>query len=202
MWLSICRIRRKPSARSEGYCNLAGHSYLATPNLSSMLKPLKGERWIGYQDPTHISLHTPEEWKEMIRTCGDENHQGLCGWILGCPLPPWNSRQASKNCSLVRSVDSRPSPAGSFFLPVGGRASFLSAEKCRTSQGIMDEPSVLDYVKAKLKFWEKTDLRLPTLKSLLQTAPQPVDTIFPEKDWNPFKKISRTKVNFPGSQFP
>ncbi len=40
---------------------------LATPNLSSLLKPWKGERWIGYQDPTHISLKPPEEWLEMIR---------------------------------------------------------------------------------------------------------------------------------------
>lgn len=43
---------------------------LATPNLSSMLKPLKGSRWIGYQDPTHISLHTPDEWKDMIHSAG------------------------------------------------------------------------------------------------------------------------------------
>ncbi|MBA4420779.1 MAG: hypothetical protein C0391_06500 [Anaerolinea sp.] len=39
---------------------------LATPNLASLLKPLKGERWIGYQDPTHISLHTPQEWRKML----------------------------------------------------------------------------------------------------------------------------------------
>ncbi len=35
---------------------------LSTPNLDSLLKPLKGEDWIGYQDPTHISLKTPAEW--------------------------------------------------------------------------------------------------------------------------------------------
>ncbi len=40
---------------------------LATPNLGSMLKPWKGERWIGYQDPTHISLKQPEEWLALIR---------------------------------------------------------------------------------------------------------------------------------------
>ncbi len=28
---------------------------LATPNLGSKLKPWKGDKWIGYQDPTHIS---------------------------------------------------------------------------------------------------------------------------------------------------
>jgi ubiquinone/menaquinone biosynthesis C-methylase UbiE len=47
-----------------------GTLILATPNLSSLLKPLKGKSWIGYQDPTHISLHTSEEWKGMIRSAG------------------------------------------------------------------------------------------------------------------------------------
>lgn len=45
---------------------------LATPNLGSLLKPLKGERWIGYQDPTHISLRKPEEWESMVRIAGME----------------------------------------------------------------------------------------------------------------------------------
>lgn len=39
---------------------------LSTPNLTSLLIPLKGDRWIGYQDSTHISLHTPQEWRKMI----------------------------------------------------------------------------------------------------------------------------------------
>ncbi|MGE5377809.1 MAG: class I SAM-dependent methyltransferase [Bacteroidota bacterium] len=43
---------------------------LATPNLDSMLKPWKGDRWIGYQDPTHISLKRPAEWLEYIRSAG------------------------------------------------------------------------------------------------------------------------------------
>jgi SAM-dependent methyltransferase len=43
---------------------------LATPNLGSLLKPWKEERWIGYQDPTHISLREPAEWLEMIRSAG------------------------------------------------------------------------------------------------------------------------------------
>jgi len=41
---------------------------LATPNLDSLLKPWKGEKWIGYQDPTHISLKQPGEWLELIRS--------------------------------------------------------------------------------------------------------------------------------------
>jgi ubiquinone/menaquinone biosynthesis C-methylase UbiE len=43
---------------------------LATPNLDSLLKPWKGEKWIGYQDPTHISLKPPSEWLELIQEAG------------------------------------------------------------------------------------------------------------------------------------
>ena len=41
---------------------------LATPNLDSLLKPLKGEDWIGYQDPTHIALKPPKEWLDMLHS--------------------------------------------------------------------------------------------------------------------------------------
>jgi SAM-dependent methyltransferase len=40
---------------------------LATPNLASLLKPWKGNRWIGYQDPTHIALKPPQEWLSLLR---------------------------------------------------------------------------------------------------------------------------------------
>ncbi|MBI1792580.1 MAG: class I SAM-dependent methyltransferase [Chloroflexi bacterium] len=43
---------------------------LATPNLDGLLKPLKGENWIGYQDPTHISLKHPAEWLSFIEDAG------------------------------------------------------------------------------------------------------------------------------------
>lgn len=43
---------------------------LATPNLDSLLKPWKGNRWIGYQDPTHISLKPPADWLTFIREAG------------------------------------------------------------------------------------------------------------------------------------
>ena len=43
---------------------------LATPNLDSLLKPWKGSAWIGYQDPTHISLKPPSEWLALIHEAG------------------------------------------------------------------------------------------------------------------------------------
>lgn len=44
-----------------------GMLILATPNLTSLMKLWKGEKWIGYQDPTHISLKPPAKWLDMIR---------------------------------------------------------------------------------------------------------------------------------------
>ena len=49
-----------------------GTLILATPNLDSLLKPWKGEKWIGYQDPTHISLKRPVEWLSFIKEAGFE----------------------------------------------------------------------------------------------------------------------------------
>ena len=47
-----------------------GTLILATPNLDSLLKPWKGEAWIGYQDPTYISLKRPAEWLSFIEKAG------------------------------------------------------------------------------------------------------------------------------------
>jgi len=47
-----------------------GTLILATPNLDSLLKPWKGDKWIGYQDPTHISLKRPAEWMSLIKAAG------------------------------------------------------------------------------------------------------------------------------------
>jgi 2-polyprenyl-3-methyl-5-hydroxy-6-metoxy-1,4-benzoquinol methylase len=43
---------------------------LATPNLDGLLRPLKGDKWIGFQDPTHISLKPPAEWFGLIKSAG------------------------------------------------------------------------------------------------------------------------------------
>jgi len=49
-----------------------GTLILATPNLDSLLKPWKGGKWIGYQDPTHISLKRPREWTHLLEYAGLE----------------------------------------------------------------------------------------------------------------------------------
>ena len=42
---------------------------MATPNLDSPMRKRKGDNWIGYKDPSHISLKPPSEWLELL-----ENH--------------------------------------------------------------------------------------------------------------------------------
>ena len=39
---------------------------LATPNLASPMRAVKKERWIGYQDPTHINMRPPEQWIDLL----------------------------------------------------------------------------------------------------------------------------------------
>ena len=40
---------------------------LATPNLASPMRRLKKADWVGYRDPTHISLKQPEEWLGLLK---------------------------------------------------------------------------------------------------------------------------------------
>jgi SAM-dependent methyltransferase len=39
---------------------------IATPNLDSAMRLRKKDQWIGYKDPTHISLKPPGEWLEIV----------------------------------------------------------------------------------------------------------------------------------------
>ncbi len=46
--------------------NPGGLLILATPNLNSPMRKLKKSAWIGYKDPTHISLKPPSDWLELL----------------------------------------------------------------------------------------------------------------------------------------
>ncbi|MFC1922378.1 class I SAM-dependent methyltransferase [Chloroflexota bacterium] len=41
---------------------------LVTPNTDSLARAVKKEDWIGYQDPTHISLWSPSKWIEQLHS--------------------------------------------------------------------------------------------------------------------------------------
>ena len=44
-----------------------GMLLLATPNTSSIARAVKKMDWIGYQDPTHVSLWSPEQWINTLK---------------------------------------------------------------------------------------------------------------------------------------
>jgi SAM-dependent methyltransferase len=49
---------------------VGGLLILVTPNLSSPMRIRKKANWIGYRDPTHISLKPPEEWLRSLQDNG------------------------------------------------------------------------------------------------------------------------------------
>jgi len=62
---------------------------LATPNLESLLKPLKGDKWIGYQDPTHIALKPPGEWLDLLRKAGFKIERVFADGFWDVPYIRW-----------------------------------------------------------------------------------------------------------------
>ena len=69
---------------------------LATPNLESLLKPLKGDKWIGYQDPTHIALKTPGEWLELLKKVGFNIEKVFADGFWDVPYIPWVPKSLQK----------------------------------------------------------------------------------------------------------
>ena len=43
---------------------------MATPNMASPWVKRKGQKWYGYTDPTHISMHRPATWRKMLTEGG------------------------------------------------------------------------------------------------------------------------------------
>ena len=89
---------------------------LATPNLDSLLKPVKGESWIGYQDPTHISLHAPSVWLGWIRNAGFSLERVFADGFWDVPYIPVVPKQIQK--LLFGSLGGFQAITGLVFLPM------------------------------------------------------------------------------------
>jgi SAM-dependent methyltransferase len=101
---------------------------LATPNLGSLLKPWKGTKWIGYQDPTHISLKPPEEWLSLIRGAGFEFKRVFADGFWDVPYIPFVPRQLQK--LFFGSLGGLQAITGFIFLPMRwGESILLIARK-------------------------------------------------------------------------
>jgi SAM-dependent methyltransferase len=61
---------------------------LATPNLDSPMRKSKKEKWIGYQDPTHISLKRPAEWLGYLRAYGFQPRRVFSDGFWDAPYIP------------------------------------------------------------------------------------------------------------------
>jgi SAM-dependent methyltransferase len=93
-----------------------GTLILATPNLSSLMKPCKGQHWIGYQDPTHISLKPPAEWLELIRSAGFSLRRVFADGFWDVPYLPLIPRQIQK--LFFGSLGGLQAMTGFIFLPM------------------------------------------------------------------------------------
>ena len=89
---------------------------LATPNLDSLLKPLKGQNWIGYQDPTHIALKPPAEWLAMIKSAGLAPLRIFADGFWDVPYIPFVPRALQK--LFFGSLGGFQAMTGFVFLPL------------------------------------------------------------------------------------
>jgi 2-polyprenyl-3-methyl-5-hydroxy-6-metoxy-1,4-benzoquinol methylase len=69
---------------------------LATPNLDSLLKSLKGEKWHGYNDPTHIALKPPREWMEYLHSAGFKIEKIFSDGFWDVPYVRWMPKKLQK----------------------------------------------------------------------------------------------------------
>lgn len=101
----ICRVMEK-----------GGTLILATPNLDSLLKPWKGKKWIGYQDPTHISLKRPAEWLALLQGAGFDLIKVFSDGFWDVPYLPVVPKQIQK--LFFGSLGGFQAVTGFVFLPM------------------------------------------------------------------------------------
>ncbi len=61
---------------------------LATPNLDSPMRAIKKENWIGFKDPTHISLKRPGEWLAYLHKYGLRERKVFSDGFWDAPYLP------------------------------------------------------------------------------------------------------------------
>jgi SAM-dependent methyltransferase len=67
-----------------------------TPNLDSPMRAVKKEAWIGYKDPTHISLKKPIEWLDLLRAHGLKPRRVFSDGFWDAPYMPLVPRTLQK----------------------------------------------------------------------------------------------------------
>ena len=106
----------------------SGTLILSTPNLDSLLKPWKGEKWIGYQDPTHISLKPPSVWLGWIQSAGFSLKRVFADGFWDVPYLPILPSRIQK--LLFGSLGGLQAISGLVFLPMRwGESMIVIAKK-------------------------------------------------------------------------
>jgi len=96
---------------------------LATPNLASLSRSWKGEKWIGYQDLTHISLKPPREWLGMINSVGFKVKRVVSDGFWDVPYIPVLPKILQK--LIFGSLGGLQAVSGVVFLPIRWGESIL-----------------------------------------------------------------------------
>ena len=104
---------------------------LATPNLDSLLKPWKGDRWIGYQDPTHIALKPPTEWLRLIKDASFRPLRIFADGFWDVPYIPYVPKNLQK--LFFGSLGGIQAILGSPFLPMRWGESIMVIVKKETT---------------------------------------------------------------------
>ncbi len=107
---------------------------LVTPNLDSLLKPWKGDPWIGYQDPTHISLKRPAEWLSFIKGAGFRPLKIFSDGFWDVPYIRFVPRQIQK--LLFGSLGGLQAVTGVVFLPMRWGESILVIARKKHKQAV------------------------------------------------------------------
>ena len=100
---------------------------LATPNLASLSRPWKGKQWIGYQDPTHISLKPPSEWLELIKEAGFKLQRVFADGLWDAPYIPVVPKALQK--LFFGSLGGLQAVSGVVFLPMRWGESIMVVAK-------------------------------------------------------------------------
>jgi SAM-dependent methyltransferase len=96
---------------------------LATPNLASLSRSWKKDRWIGYQDRTHISLKPPLEWLGMIKGAGFKVKRVFSDGFWDVPYIPLLPGSLQK--LIFGSLGGLQAVSGLIFLPIRWGESIL-----------------------------------------------------------------------------
>ena len=66
-----------------------GMLIMATPNLDSPMRHIKKENWVGYKDPTHISLKLPADWISLLDINQMRPRRVFSDGFWDAPYIPW-----------------------------------------------------------------------------------------------------------------